>query len=240
MSLPVIVIVTSQRCGHCIQMRGDGSLKPVDSPVTIPSKWNWSENFFLYLLRGGQDKGPAKFRVFEINYNTMSGSMNDIKEISEFTIGPNNKIKRVIYINNNDNLEVVTVIDDKKSFNPSSNVKFNDFVSKNIPSDITNFTYGFPAVYYFSGSSWENSKLGKEPLYGLLAGANVSFNNGKWGFDKNSRPTRVDPVEMSSKIVNGQLSLNPEAVPLNNNNNNSQIVIARAGCAPQNFQILPM
>jgi hypothetical protein len=237
MSLPVIVIVSSLQCGHCVNMRGtDGSLKSNDSPISIPSKWSWNENFFLNLIRGGESSGPAKFRVFEINYSVLNPNPENIKQISEFTI-VNNKLKRVIYNNNNNNLEITTIVDGKNNTNPSTNTKFNEFVSKNIPSDISNFAVIFPAVLYFSNNSWENSKLNKESLYGLIGGANVKYNNGKWVFDGSVQPTRVDPVEMASKISKGQLSLNPEAIPIGNT---SDKVISRTGCSAPTHYILPM
>lgn len=236
MSLPIIVIITSSRCSHCISMRGqDGSFKSDDASSTIPNNWAWNEKFFSALLRGGEKSGPAKFKVYEINYSTMNPN-DAINEISEFSLGSNNHVKRTIYSNNNDFLNVTTIEGDKKSTNPS-NMKFSEFASKSIPKDISNYILMYPSILYFSNSAWENSKSGKENLYGLIAGANVTYNNGKWGFDTASKPTRVDPVEFSSKISKGQISLNPEVVPVNNN---SQIVTARAGCSAQNFQVLPM
>lgn len=238
MSLPVIVIVTSVQCGHCVSMRGaDGSLKSDDAPISIPSKWAWNEKFFLNLLRGGEQSGPAKFKVFEINYKIMNPSPDNIKEISEFSIGNSNRIKRVIYNNIDDNLQTNTVIEDKNTISPSSNIKFKDFVSRNIPAEISNYIVFFPSILYFSNESWEKSKLNTESLYGLIGGANVKYNNGKWGFDSSIQPTRIDPVEMSSKIVKGQISLKPEVVLTNDGSNK---VIARAGCSAQKYNIYPM
>jgi hypothetical protein len=205
-NIPVIVIITSATCGHCINMRGDGSFKPEDSPPTIKRDetvgkksggWAWTESFFRKLLRGGAD----------------SGSVNII-EFSEFELDTfKNEVSRSTFYSQNDKLMNTFVIGYRK--NPPEPTEITDrtysqYLRQCIPTQISNYCYAYPSWFYCAGNNWYSSITDNTPLYGYLASMQVvKLNNGQYGVDKNSLGLIEDPVSTAEKISSKKINLTP-------------------------------
>lgn len=219
MVLPVIVIMTSAACGHCNQMRGDGYFVSDNSQPHIKKDggkgWLWNEDFFRHLLRGGEESGRAKFRVFEIHFATLQGSYDNIVEISEFELADKNEIARNTFYSQNGKLMNTFALGYRKTDRPEpteiTDQTFEELLAEYIPKQISNYTYAYPSWFYCNGEIWESSIKNNTPLYGYMAGMKVSqIANGQFGVirDSSSFTETEDPVSVAKRIATGNLNLN--------------------------------
>ena len=237
MNLPVVVVMTSATCGHCIHMRGeDGDFMPSNSPPTIKKDsgngWSWNETFFKTLLRAGADSGRAKCRVFEIHYQTMQAFYDNIISFTEFELADKEEVSKNTYYTQNNKLMNTYVIGYRTKSNlpePTevTDISFSDLIRKYIPTQIVNYARAYPSWFFCNGEVWNASLHDNTPLFGYLASAKViKLPNGEFGVDKSVNfGDAEDPVTVINKIVNGKLSLDYTQLKSDtiiNNNNLSQ------------------
>lgn len=201
MSKPVICIITSSQCGHCVTMR-----LPTLSKVNVkgPISGNsWSYDFFTMLLFGVEsvEKGnfdetsEPHFRVYNIHTPTMRSANISMSEVTEF-----------VWTGNSDKpINVVNVSNDR------------------VPESIFNYVKAFPTFAYFDGDTWdEDVKNGTEHLYGIINMYNTIFKskvNGKNTYTCDpSAPFNKKPHQIAENVrVNGlpppPMSLEPHKAP---------------------------
>jgi hypothetical protein len=220
MSLPIVVIMTSASCGHCVHMRGnDGSFMPENDEPSIKKDnskgWAWNETFFKNLLTAGSGSSKAKCRVFEIHLSTLQPLYENIIEFSEFELEDKGEVsKNTYYIQNNKlmNTFVIGYRSQKNLPEPTevTDVTFQDFIRRYIPTQIVNFAFAFPGWFFCKGDIWDSSITNNTPLFGYLSSVPViKLANGQFGADRRSESMSApeDPVTVIKKIVNGSLNL---------------------------------
>lgn len=251
MSLPVILIVTSQQCGHCVNMRKDGLIQSPDAPVSIKGtgniNWAWNEKFFQKLLRGGSDTGPAKFRVYEVHLATMDPN-GAVMEMAEFSLTKEGKVQRIGYYNKDGKLGVISSIGYKQTKPPMDivpNKTLNGMVDSKIPRAYRNLVLVFPSWIFVNGNVWD-SAIGKDtPFYGYVGGLVVIKKDNIYSIDRESlrKAKGEDPVMNASNILNGTLSLNYIEPPptVKKEEKKTEMITAPAGCrSVQEYVLLPM
>lgn len=220
MSLPVIAILTSSKCGHCVVMRGDGNPKEPKrnrngKPLShgkIKGGHHWSPTFFKKLIRGGSNDGNPKFRVFEFHFPTLGPrAISEASEISEFIITPRNKLTRLTYSPAKEGVYVQTDGGKKKMYDSKRGITFQG-LSEKFPRDLLNFSYIYPGWVIADGKVWDDAVLGINHLYAkpLSCYVKEEEKNGKrfWRVDVAKGYTElVDPIEFIKNLGPGYPSL---------------------------------
>ncbi len=210
MELPVVAIVTSAQCGHCVLMRGNGD--PLDtSPPRIVGGHGWTPKFFRSMILG--DGKVARVRVLEIHFTSMMvKSFDDILDFSEFIINAETKkLERHRYFNEGGKL-VYTIITEGKTENglaPSKTMTFSEFAATKIPQGLFPFIKIFPTWLYAQGSIWDNALQNKAPLYGAVAACRVKRMSGfgstaVYGVSGQSGEKQENPLDMVKKLTSGE------------------------------------
>lgn len=207
MTVPVLVIVTSRQCGHCLKLRGAGHLSkrlPRSFPNPQGNGWGWNEEFFLALLRGGMTSGPARLRVFEINFEDLSGKLDQVSSFSEFSI-EDSHIRRQAYYNSSDRMIYSNEVGDDPiiSLQKVDNYGFYEYLNAMFPSEIADFIHPYPGFIFASQYAWGRAIRKEEPLYALSGKFPTRRKTGGIGFEVNSdiHPGVIDPVALAREIV---------------------------------------
>lgn len=217
MSIPVIAIITSRSCGHCMSMRGTGSLKENSSKTPGPIRpggYYWSPSFMKKLLTGNASgTGPAKVKVFEIFYqNLESAPPTHSNEVSTFELA-DGTVKRTTYRpNNGGTLVTVEKGEGKVVGEQKLDTNFESIIAKMVPNDLSSLLHFFPGWYWFDGMIW-NEAIAGAPLYGyspFLKIVQDTSVEGKTKY-KPGAPTsnNEDVVTVTGKVLRGEISLQP-------------------------------
>lgn len=266
-TLPVITIITSKSCGHCTKTRNDGFLQPANSTPSIlgtgGNNWAWNEKFFGALLRGGAEKGPQKFRVYEIHYSTMNPSLG-VDEFSEFSLTSDGKVQRIGYYNKNNVFSTIKTIGYKQT-KPSPTIvtgkTFVDVYNATFPKTISEFVFIYPTWIYTSAGDWNNAIKSGGTFYSYVASLPTIKLDDKFTVEKKREAIgkAEDPVLTAAKILNGDIILKFTGTPITSSapttvdNVNAiissanatvgssppQIITARTGCSIPQYQLLP-
>ncbi len=147
--LPIITIVTSNGCGACTAMRGEGKVQTSTGPVTIPGGNRWNVDFFKALISGGSGGNEQKFKVHEIHFPTLGpASYNTVDCFSEFFL-VNGAVVRKAHIKKGEKIELVTENNGITRTRDTINTNLAKFLEDKIPKELfTSFLYKFPAFLF--------------------------------------------------------------------------------------------
>lgn len=150
----ILTLLTSEGCGHCHQLRGDGELgngKQFTNYSFVKSHLDPLEN-------------GKSITILNIHFSSMSGKHNQIAEISKVYL-KGGIICQEKYYSKSDGTVVVKINSMDKKNNkknigekPASvDMKWQEFIKKKVPRNIENYTYYFPCFIVFRKSDWKKS-----------------------------------------------------------------------------------
>jgi hypothetical protein len=173
---PVLVVITSQNCPHCVNMKGDGW--PSESQkVSIPGGWKWDFPFFKAVLTGGKNDGISRAEFFNIHY--VNGILAEFTILSlteegkvfvrRFKKTDNVGLSYASMLESDSTIKQEDLVKPQWRYKPEPN--FEKYRDSWIPSnDISGFLVHVPVWLYFSSTIWWASVLKDEPLYGYSPG----------------------------------------------------------------------
>jgi len=218
MSIHIAVVVTSEKCGHCRHMRGEGVLmskakieKEKKQP-TVPGGNHYDAVFMKKLIMANTDS--PKFRVVNVHYNAFNPA-EGIADISVFTLEPDNKTIRQTMFKNKDGKTSVTVYaigDTGKQLSAQEDEsKWEETVNKFVPSNLSSYAYFYPTLAVFHSEAWMNSLRTGEPVYGYVNGLTTK-EEGPYGALPTSNPAPGDFVKFLASFFDGtkQILAKPE------------------------------
>jgi hypothetical protein len=213
MSFHIAVLVTSEKCGHCTRMRGEGILltkKQIDEkkiPPNVPGGMHYDANFMKKLILAGTD-GP-KLRIMNVHYKSFNPT-EGITNISVFTLEPDSKSVRQTMIKENGGKTAmdIYVIGEvgKKIQSQNLEIKWEDTLKTYIPNNLPNYSLFYPTLGIFHYESWLNSVQKNEPVYGYINGL-PTREEAPYGAVANSQPNVGDFVKFLSSFFDGSRQL---------------------------------
>ena len=184
MSDLVLVILTSEGCGHCSQFRGNGIL----GNSKQMHQYSFLESHIDPL------KNNSNINIINIHFGSMSGNHNQIQVVSKFT-KKSNYVQQERYFSENGktHVNVLTVNDkekvkilekNKKVLIDQKDISWLDFLNRKIPTKIENYSFFYPCFIIFKKDNW---KEGKNILGIPNAGYVIKDNQGNYGLEKNGQ-----------------------------------------------------
>jgi len=237
MSFHIAVIITSEKCGHCRNMRGNGILlskskieKEKKTP-TVPGGYHYDAAYMKKLIMAGSNDTP-RFRLVNVHYNSFNPS-EGIMDISVFTLEPDNKSVRQTMFKGSEGKTLVEVysIGDagKKVSDQKDETKWEETVNKFIPKNLPSYAYFFPTLNVFHMDAWMNSIKTGEPIYGYVNGMSTKEES-PYGAMPAGNPNPIDFVKYLESFYDGSKKL--LAKPENKVNNDKPIEAPAAVPAP--------
>jgi hypothetical protein len=209
MSDLVLVILTSEGCGHCSQFRGNGVIgngKPMHQYSFLESHIN-------------PLKKDSKLNIINIHFGSMSGNHNQIQVISKFTKkGKFIHQERYFSENGKTCVSVLTVSDKEKNqvlekkkdvVVEGNKINWIDFLTRKIPVNIQNYSFFYPCFILFKKEDW---KTGKNILGIPNAGFVVRNKDGTYGLEKSGQSLQqrnLLPQKMIIEAIKGELKFEP-------------------------------
>jgi hypothetical protein len=213
MSFHIAVLVTSEKCGHCTRMRGDGVLlskKQIDEKKlqpTVPGGMHYDANFMKKMVTAGTDS--AKLRLMNIHYKSFNPS-EGIANISVFTLEPDSKSIRQTLIRENDgktSMDIYVIGDvGKKIQSQNIEMKWEDTLKTYIPVNLPSYALFYPTLAIFHYESWLNAVQKNEPVYGHVNGL-PTREESPYGALANSQPSINDFVKFLKSFFDGTKQL---------------------------------
>ena len=174
MDIPFVIIVTSQKCSHCVKFRGPNG-KPDNSR-------EWSPKLINKLLTGKENptgNPNAISRVIEINLENMDTDASSIHQVNEYIFYDNN-LERHIYTKNGKEIKYDVEINGNRDTQKSELLKseyniqyFNQWLTSNIPIKILDLVCMFPTWIFVSSKNWTKSVQNQSPIYGVVSSCKV-------------------------------------------------------------------
>lgn len=171
------VILTSERCGHCRNMRGNGKLlskaeiKKDNKQPTIPGGNHFDASWMLKLITAGADK-DAKIKVINLHYKTFN-PQEGLMDISIFTMENNKEVRQTMLkeAGSKTNMSIYVVGEASKTVNNNDiSSTWAEICNTYVPINIGMYAYFFPSIIMFEENEWMTAIQNKVPIYGLLNG----------------------------------------------------------------------
>jgi hypothetical protein len=174
----VLVLLTSERCGHCRNMRGSGRLlsqteiKRDNKQPNIPGG-NHYDAVFMKKLITAEVGNTAKLRVINIHYKTFNPA-EGVMDYNVFTLDGDGVTVKQTMIKEKDGIGQMTLYavgeSGKVVLIEDINTPWSDFCKKNIPVNISNYAFFYPSLILFEGKAWTEGLDKGTPIYGHLNG----------------------------------------------------------------------
>jgi len=171
----VAVILTSEQCGHCRVMRGNGRLLSGNEikgkQPNIPGGYHYDAVFMKKLITAETE--IPRIRVVNIHYKTFDHTKG-VTDISVFMLDSDNKTVKQTMLKENKGKTNMTLysIGESGKVVMSNDIdkSWSDIVSEYIPVNIPAYSFFFPSVLLFEGKAWTEGISQKKPIYGYLNG----------------------------------------------------------------------
>ena len=212
MPKPIIVLITSRQCGHCVHFRGEDG-KPT-------SDKEWSPELIRKLLTGSPlRKVYSSLRasaIIEIHLSSMNVNADNIIQINEYSIEKDLSILRVsITRREGDKVTYSAELDGVPSTSLSSKFQilfenetdFHKWEQKHIPSKIKQLVPFFPVWMFVNPIEWEQSIEYNSPISAYVVSATVSKND-DGSFSSEPNDVMEDPNEALTKFLHKNSYLN--------------------------------
>jgi hypothetical protein len=174
----VAVLLTSERCGHCRNMRGSGRLlskneiKRENKQPNIPGG-NYYDATFMKKLITAEIGNNAKLRVINIHYKTFNPA-EGVTDISVFTLDNDGVTIRQTMLKEQDGkgmLSIYTIADSGKvEATKELPTPWSEIVSNYIPVNMANYIAFYPQMVLFEAKAWTEGIEKKTPIYGYING----------------------------------------------------------------------
>ena len=201
----ILTVLTSEGCGHCHNLRGNGEL----GNGTQFTQYDYLKSHLDPLHEG---KGCI---ILNIHFGSMAGKVNEIRDISKIYLRKKVIFQEKYYSQDNKVMVKVTTLDsDNKSksvTDKNANVDHNwsAFVGKKIPTDIERYTFFFPCFVVFELNDW---RKGKNILGLTNAGLTIRNENGEYMLEKNGKSLserNVLPQKLVTEAMTGLTKFEP-------------------------------
>ena len=219
MSFHFAVFITSERCGHCRNMRGDGILlskqkiQREKKQANIPGGNHYDATFMKKIITGETE--VAKVRVLNVHYKGFNPN-EGVMDISVFTLEADNKTVRQTMIkekNGKTLMEIYNIGDTGKKLNTQEiETKWEDTIKTYIPTNLSSYAYFYPTLTLFHYDAWMNSIRTGEPVYGYVNGLGTKEES-PYGAMPSQNPNPIDFAKFLASFFGGGKKI--EAKPQN-------------------------
>lgn len=205
----VLVILTSEGCGHCSQFRGNGVLGNQKALNT----YSFLESHIDPL------KNNSKITVINIHFGSMSGNHSQIQVVSKFTKTGSYVQQERYYAENGKTFVNVLSIDRKEKprvlkksqlvLVDKKEIGWLDFLQQKVPKNIERYTFFYPCFVLFRKDDW---KKGGNVLGLTNAGFVIRDPSGNYGLEKNGQSLQqrnVLPQKLIIGVLNGEIKFEP-------------------------------
>jgi len=222
MSFHFAVLITSEKCGHCRNMRGDGILfskqkiQKEKRPANVPGGYHYDAVFMKKMITA--DSEIAKLRILNVNYKSFNPT-EGIADISVFTLEPDSKTIRQTMLKEKVGktvLEVYTIGEvGKKVSTQDIDTKWEDTIKTYVPSNLASYAYFYPTLSIFHFDSWMNSTRTGDPIYGYVNGLSTK-EEAPYGAMPGQNPSPDMFIKFLSSFFDGtrKLLAKPEPKPV--------------------------
>lgn len=245
MDLPVVLIITSNKCSACLQMKGSETGKPenISSKKTINRIHGWDLVFFKKLLTANIEDNIQKFRVFEINFKSLSPSdITDVNYLVQFNL-VNGNVERTVLTKGKKQNEIKILKEENNRKIESNKIpgNYEDLIRSLIPEKIVpNYLYLYPSWAYFNAKIWNDAVTKKSVLFGVVNSCSIIYESNEYRINTREEPSRSqDPLEIANKIIIGQLSLLPQAIE-RPQTEESKFIEVHSTCRDIGFKLFPL
>jgi len=209
MSDIVLVVLTSEGCGHCAQLRGNGVL----GNGTPFHTYSFLESHIDPLKRGD------KVTMINIHFSSMNGHHSHIQVISKFTKIGNNVQQEMYYAENGKTFVSVLAVSEKNRakvlkqkkevFVEKNHVDWTQFIDLKVPKNIEKYSFYYPCFLVFQKEDW---KSGGNILGIPNAGFVVKDKDGNFGLEKSGQGLQqrnFPPQKLLTDALNKELRFKP-------------------------------
>lgn len=223
MSIHIAVLITSQTCGHCRNMRGSGRLlsqneiKTQNKQPNIPGKNHYDAKFMKKILTGDNSGASNKqvVRLINVHYKTFNPG-EGIMDICIFNLDsdPNN-VKQTIMKEKDGKTALESYVIGESGKQISKNDiqnTWSDTVRAYVPINLPSYAFFFPSLAIFHIDAWNNAIQNSKPIYGFVNGLETKQIS-PYGAIPVQQPNMVDYPIFIGNFFNGSKTL--EAEPKN-------------------------
>lgn len=172
----VAVIISSERCGHCRTMRGDGRLmsknQTKDKSPNIPGGYFYDATFMKKIITADMNTG-AKVRVINVHYKTFNPA-DGVMDISVFMLDSDgNSVRQTLLKEKSGktSMSIYSIGEVGKVISTQDTPEDWDKIVKSyIPANIGSYSVFFPSMILFEGTAWAEGIKNGTPIYGHLNG----------------------------------------------------------------------
>lgn len=184
MSYHTAVLITSEKCGHCRNMRGNGRLlsqaeiKKDNKPPTIPGGpvnpkgYHYDAIYMRRILTAGAESGVKQLvRLINIHYKSFN-PMEGIADICIFNM-EGASVKQTILRESNGKTSIETYLigeSGKQLEKKELQSVWSDSVKANVPINMTMYSHFFPILTLFHVDAWNSAIQNSKPVYGYVNG----------------------------------------------------------------------
>jgi hypothetical protein len=216
----VAVILTSERCGHCRNMRGNGRLlsqaeiKKDNRQPNIPGG-NYYDYKYMKKLMTVEMGSEAKLRIVNLHWKSFNPT-EGMMDISIFTLENDGTVRQTMLreINGKTNVSIYSVGEIGKVISTQDMDKTWAEINKMyVPVNISNYAFFFPSLVLFEGNEWMNGIQKGTPIYGYVNGFDTKTES-PYGGNAAGQPNVKDFVKFLQEFFNGTRKLlgKPEKV----------------------------
>jgi len=199
----LFVALTSEGCGHCSHMRGDG---------TLGNGKQFNTYKFLNQHVDPEEDGKG-ITCLNIHFRDMGGRHQTINEIVKYKKSGKNEIIYEKYYQENgmthvdvmriDSSEKVRKIISKRVKIEGKDIIWLDFLDRKVPKKIENYTYFYPCFVIFKKEEW---KQGGNILGLTNAGYTIREKSGDYAIEKNPQTLQqrnIPPTDLIMSVMKG-------------------------------------
>lgn len=183
-----LFIITSEKCGHCNQMRGDGELSNQNVGQS-----SGQFKFIISSFKRIKDLSPnLDLRIISIHKNNMTGSFEDIESYSEFVYERGEICQTMYYKQRNLKRIINYSLDRSGNKFPKERTYKGDFfeiLNEIAPlNQLRRFMVAFPCFIFMNELNLRISLEGGSG-YGLVYGFNVVKEGDVYSVSRTNRPS---------------------------------------------------
>ena len=250
------VILTSERCGHCRHMRGNGKLlskteitKEKRQP-TIQGGHHYDAVWMKSLITADSGTEP-KLRVINLHYKTMNFA-EGLVDISVFSLENDKEIRQTMLkeiAGGKTNITISVVGDNSRIVSTQdAPTLWSEICNTYIPINLNMYAMFFPSLLVFEANEWTTSIQNKVPAYGFLNGFDTKTESPYGAIPTGRNPDVLDSAKFLKQFFDGtkQLKGKPSGMPApvatemvvipTNNVKNDNVVIPTSG-SKRNFRL---
>lgn len=215
----VAVLLTSERCGHCRNMRGSGRLlskneiKRDNKQANIPGGHHYDAAFMKKMITAEIGNTP-RLRVINIHYKSFNPA-EGVMDISVFTLDNDSTTVRQTMLKEKDGKGVMTIytVGESGKIEASKELPtaWDELVKTYIPVNMQNYIAFYPQMVLFEGKAWTEGIDKKTPIYGYINGMDTK-EEAPYGAIPTPQPKVIEWNKFLKQFFDGSKELKGNAV----------------------------